>query len=186
VVNETKPSPVVVEESSLSGWIAVGPTVRYLPQPARGAYGARAGGGLDVPLGEAISLAFLLDCGFEQSQASVALGSIRAQVLSAALQAGPRFVLSESWALFLLLGARGGWAWLSGRSDDEAVELRSRDGRWLGPLLGLRLRMGRTAGVSLGLEGGWTVASLDTEESIGLKSGWVGADLSVDWSFGDG
>lgn len=184
-------SPVVQTGTEASTFTRLGaaPTLRLLPKPGRVAIGGRASIGVDLPVGRRTAVAILIDAGFEQADANVPLGTVRTRVLSAAGMAGGRFDLIDDFALFVLAGLRGGWGWLEGVSEDaEQVEIGAGNGPWLGAAVGLRGRYGGAIGVTLGLEGGWTVYRLfgdaGASEPVGLQSGWVGVDVTVDWSFG--
>ena len=186
-VAEDAPVPSF-EADKTSGAMRVGaaPSIRYVTSPVRWAIGARAHIGIDLASEGSSAWSFGIDAGFEQADSQLSLGNIRSSVVSAAVVGGGRFDLADDLALFTVVGARGGWAWLSGSAEDDAVD-GSGQGPWFGPIASLRLRYGGTFGVSVSVEGGWTIAGVvgDVGENdpVGLTNGWLGADLALDWSF---
>ena len=177
--------------SSMRTHLAASPTVRLLSDPGRIAVGARASLDFDTAWTSTQAWSFRIDAGFEQSEAEVELGAIRARVVSASLQTGPRLRLASTVSIYWLVGIRGGWGWLDGRAQDTAqVQGTDGSGPWLGPMVAVRARFGRRFGVALGAEAGWTTYGVFGRDgggnAVGLEKGWVGADLSLDWSFGGG
>ncbi len=169
--------------------LGAAPALRYLPNPARVAVGARASLGFDGASGMPVRLTWAtqIELGFERSQASFDLGEVQTQALFGAVLGGARLRLWDRLALFGLAGIKGGWAWLSAQAQAQAQPGEGQ-GPWWGPTASLRLRYGDSWGVALGLEGGWTLygvfGEVEDSEPVGLRSGWLGADLSVDWRFG--
>lgn len=196
VTQRDEPAAVVVlpasatVSSALRSRIGAAPALRFLTSPNRFAVGGRASFGLDGPRAAGFVWSVLAYAGFDESSANLSLGSVRARVASAGLSAGQRIDFNESLALFALVGVTGGWVWIDGLTNDlSRVDTGRGSGSWFGPTVAARLRFGESAGLSLGLEGGFATRAVYGEvegnEKIGLRGAWAGADLMFDWSLGE-
>lgn len=178
----TAPIRTQPESSAVTLRIGAAPIVRLLPSPGRMAVGMRGSVSVD---GRTTPWTASLDGGFEQSASTFELGDVRTRVLSIAALGGLRHAPSEVLSLYLLGGVRGGWAWLESTPNDATVAATDGNGIWLGPMIGARVRYGRSVGISLGIEGGWTTNGIVGDAGgapAGLVDGWLGADLTIDWS----
>lgn len=166
--------------------VAAAPGFRYQPSPGRFAYGARASLGIDAPRGAPFPWTLHFGGGVEQSQAKLALGSIKTRVAAIALGAGERLEITDDLSIFGLIGASGGYAKLDADAGGAKIIARSGSGWWLGPMLAARVRYGARAGISLGVEGGLITREVYGElpggEKFGQRGAWLGLELALDWS----
>jgi hypothetical protein len=185
---------VVPESASVStalrARLGAAPALRFLAKPNRFAIGGRASFGLDAPRAAGFVWSLQAYGGFEESSVNLSLGSVRVRAVSAGIGAGQRFDVGSTVALFALVGLSGGWAWIDGLTNDEtAIDTGRGGGAWFGPTAAARIRFGESAGLSMGIEGGYTMRSVygevDDNQRVGLRGGWAMGDLAFDWSWGE-
>lgn len=166
--------------------VAAAPALRYQAKPGRFAYGARASFGIDAPRFAAFPWTLQLGGGVEQSESSVALGTIKTRAAAISFGAGERIDVSDEVAIFGLIGASGGYANLDVSTGDAKIIARGGSGWWLGPMLAARVRYGARAGISLGVEAGLITREVYGElpggEKFGQRGAWLGLELALDWS----
>jgi hypothetical protein len=174
--------------ASLRTRFSAAPALRYDGSDQL-ALGVRATAALDAAKDAGFVWTLQLTAGVEQSNTTVALGSIRTRAANISLAAGERIDLTRDVAIFGLLGASGGWVNLTSSTDDAEVITKNGSGLWFGPMLAARIRYGARAGISLGIEAGLVTkevyGELDGGERFGQRGPWLGADLAIDWSAGE-
>ncbi|MEQ9502834.1 MAG: hypothetical protein RIT81_38545 [Deltaproteobacteria bacterium] len=179
-VVRTPVSATVARPLDLS--IAAAPTVRVMPGATPVAFGARGRVAVDFD-----GWTVAVDGGFSQSDGTVALGDVRTRFVSAAFVVGRRRQLLPRLDGLVSIGFRGGWAWLSGRTESDNVDTRTGSGPWFGPRIGGRIRYGGEVGVALEVEGGYTASGVFGDaggERAGLYGAWLGGALALDARWG--